>query len=111
MTHNVHGPHDEKFYKFLSSLEEEYYELKRSGYSGEGFFSKGRRLGVGVSHDLPPHLARQKALQAAEKRRGLAHVLGGGGKLGGGSLVRAGMSPREVAALVCLSYTLFFLRI
>ncbi|KAH9837355.1 WLM-domain-containing protein [Rhodofomes roseus] len=97
LTHNVHGPHDEKFYKFLAGLEEEYYALKRSGYAGEGFFSKGQRLGTNVSHDLPPHLARQRALEAAEKRRQISAILGDGGRLGG---VRGttNKSPRQLAA-------------
>ncbi|KZT08562.1 WLM-domain-containing protein [Laetiporus sulphureus 93-53] len=100
LTHNVHGPHDDKFYKFLAGLEEEYNALKRSGYAGEGFFSPGRRLGTNVSHNLPPHLARQKALEAAEKRRQLSKVLGSGGRLGaaGGRMPRINKSPRELAA-------------
>ncbi|KAH9897816.1 WLM domain-containing protein [Cubamyces lactineus] len=96
LTHNVHGPHDEKFYKFLSGLEEEYEALRKSGYSGEGFHSEGRRLGTNVSHDVPPHIARQKALEAAEKRRKISVVLGGGGRLGG--TIRGSKSPRELAA-------------
>ncbi|KAI0334343.1 hypothetical protein GY45DRAFT_1318345 [Cubamyces sp. BRFM 1775] len=96
LTHNVHGPHDEKFYKFLSGLEEEYEALRKSGYSGEGFHSEGRRLGTNVSHDVPPHIARQKALEAAEKRRKISVVLGGGGRLGG--TTRSYKSPRELAA-------------
>ncbi|KAI0714946.1 WLM domain-containing protein [Earliella scabrosa] len=96
LTHNVHAPHDEKFYKFLSGLEEEYEALRRSGYDGEGFHANGRRLGVNVSHDLPPHLARQKALEAAEKRRQTNMVLGRGGRLGG--IARGNKSPRELAA-------------
>ena len=104
LTHNVHGPHDEKFYKFLSELQDEYDELRRSGYAGEGFFSKGQRVGVGVSHNLPLHLARQKALEAAEKRRQIAIVLGGGGRRLGGSGDTKGLSPRELAAQVnCIS--------
>ncbi|TFY65780.1 hypothetical protein EVG20_g5306 [Dentipellis fragilis] len=99
LTHNVHGPHDDKFYKFLAELEEEYEALQRSGYAGEGFHSKGNRLGQNVSHDLPPHLARQRALEAAEKRRKIGAVLGSGGRLGGGSLARSGLSPRQLAAL------------
>ncbi|KAH7905741.1 WLM domain-containing protein [Hygrophoropsis aurantiaca] len=98
LTHNVHGPHDEKFYKFLAGLEEEYDVLQRSGYAGEGFFSKGQRLGVNVSHDLPPHLARAKALEAAEKRRKTAVMLNGGGRLGGRAGSTRNMSPRELAA-------------
>ncbi|KAG6830343.1 hypothetical protein H0H92_001136 [Tricholoma furcatifolium] len=97
LTHNVHGPHDDKFYKFLSGLQDEYDALQRSGYAGEGFFSEGRRLGANVSHDLPPHLARAKALEAAEKRRQTARVLGSGGRLGG-RINTKGLTPRELAA-------------
>jgi len=35
LTHIEHGPHDASFYKLLAVLEEEYYDLKRKGYSGE----------------------------------------------------------------------------
>ncbi|KAG5643139.1 hypothetical protein DXG03_001529 [Asterophora parasitica] len=97
LTHNVHGPHDEKFYKFLSELQDEYDALQRSGYAGEGFFSKGQRVGANVSHDLPPHLARAKALEAAEKRRQTSRVLGSRGRLGG-RINTKGLSPRELAA-------------
>ena len=99
LTHNVHGPHDDKFYKFLAGLEEEYAALRKSGYDGEGFHSAGRRLGTNVSHDLPPHLARQKALDAAEKRRQISLVLGAGGRLGGAA-TDANKTPRELAAEV-----------
>ena len=99
LTHNVHGPHDDKFYKFLAGLEEEYAALRKSGYDGEGFHSAGRRLGTDVSHDLPPHLARQKALDAAEKRRQISLVLGAGGRLGGAAK-DANKTPRELAAEV-----------
>ncbi|KAF8529901.1 WLM domain-containing protein [Gautieria morchelliformis] len=97
LSHNVHGPHDSKFYALLSELEQEYDDLKRSGYAGEGFHSEGARLGAGVSHDLPPHLAKIKALQAAERRRKTASVLGSGGRLGGRTTGRS-KSPRELAA-------------
>ncbi|KAJ7361193.1 WLM domain-containing protein [Mycena albidolilacea] len=97
LTHNVHGPHDEKFYKFLSGLQEEYDALQRSGYAGEGFFSKGQRVGTGVSHDLPPHLARAKALEAAEKRRKTGLLIGNGGRLGG-RIDATNLTPRELAA-------------
>ncbi|KAL1718410.1 WLM domain-containing protein [Schizophyllum commune] len=45
LTHNHRGPHDEVFYKYLDGLEDEYAALKRSGYAGEGFYSRGRVLG------------------------------------------------------------------
>ncbi|KAF9532087.1 WLM domain-containing protein [Crepidotus variabilis] len=98
LTHNVHGPHDDKFYKFLAGLQDEYDDLQRSGYAGEGFYSEGKRLG-GVTHNLPPHLARAKALEAAEKRRQNAAILAGGGQKLGSALGRNyGLSPRELAA-------------
>ncbi|KAJ7654167.1 WLM domain-containing protein [Mycena rosella] len=97
LTHNVHGPHDDKFYKFLSGLQDEYDALQRSGYAGEGFFSKGHRVSADVSHDLPPHLARAKALESAEKRRQTALMLGNGGRLGG-RINAANLTPRELAA-------------
>ncbi|KAG6380792.1 hypothetical protein JVT61DRAFT_5176 [Boletus reticuloceps] len=99
LTHNVHGPHDEKFYKSLAELEDEYDALQRSGYAGEGFFSPGYRLGAGVSHDLPPYLARVRALEAAERRRKTeTFTQGGGGRLGGRSSALERLSPRELAA-------------
>ncbi|EDR15260.1 uncharacterized protein LACBIDRAFT_301311 [Laccaria bicolor S238N-H82] len=71
LTHNVHGPHDDKFYKFLSGLQDEYDALQRSGYAGEGFFSKGPR---------------------PSKRRRTSRVLGSGGRLGEQS-IRKGRLP------------------
>lgn len=105
LTHNVHGPHDEKFYKLLSELEEEYYELQRNGYSGEGFFTEGKKLGgSGGIRNVPPHLARQKALEAAERRRKVGLLSSGSGQaLGGHKGVK--LSPRELAARVRTVFT------
>ncbi|KAJ3507915.1 hypothetical protein NLJ89_g6036 [Agrocybe chaxingu] len=97
LAHNVHGPHDDKFYKFLAGLQDEHDALQRSGYAGEGFYSEGKRLGVGISHNVPPHLARSKALEAAEKRLQTSRVLGSGGRLGGATR-NSNLSPRELAA-------------
>ncbi|KAK6908365.1 hypothetical protein I203_102366 [Kwoniella mangroviensis CBS 8507] len=92
LTHNVHGPHDAKFYKLLEELEEEYYELKRKGYSGEGFHGQGNHLsGLRV----PEHIGRQKGLEAAEKRMNVQKVIGRGGVLGG-SRNMAGKSMKEL---------------
>ena len=101
LTHNVHGSHDDEFYKYLSGLQDEYDALQRSGYAGEGFFSEGKRLGTNISHNLPPHMARRKALEAAEKRRQTS-LLGTGGRLGGENR-NPGLSPRELAARVSAS--------
>lgn len=59
----------------------------------------GHRLGTNVSHNVPPNVARIKALEAAEKRAKAQRVLNGGGRLGGRSR-NAGLSPRELAARV-----------
>ncbi|KAL1748931.1 WLM domain-containing protein [Schizophyllum fasciatum] len=45
LAHNHRGPHDEVFYAYLDGLENEYAALRRSGYAGEGFYSRGRTLG------------------------------------------------------------------
>ncbi|KAH9975615.1 WLM domain-containing protein [Russula compacta] len=99
LTHNVHGPHDQNFYNFLSRLEEEYYELKRSGYAGEGFFSHGRQLGAGIPQTVPAWVAQQRALQAAERRRRANTLSKGPVRLGGGDLANLGLTPRELAVL------------
>lgn len=81
--------------------------MQRSGYAGEGFFSEGKRLGANVSHNLPPHLARARALAAAEKRQQIARVLGGGGARLGGRIGSVGLTPREMAARVSSDFELF----
>jgi hypothetical protein len=87
----------------LSRLQEEYYELKRTGYAGEGFFSKGRRLGAGIPQTGPALIAQQRSieLEIAERRRANT-VPGTNGpvRLGGGSLTSLGLTPRELAVLV-----------
>lgn len=100
-THNVHGPHDDKFYKFLDGLQDEYDELRRTGYSGQGFLNDGKKLST-ESHNLPPGLARERALAEAEKRRKLGLLMGpaGGNKLGGSSNRNAGKSLRQILAEV-----------
>lgn len=107
LTHNLHGPHDERFYKFLAELEDEYDALQRSGYAGEGFFSPGHRLGAGVWHNLPPHPTRVCALEAAERRRMTETMSKSGGRLGGRSSALEKSSPGELAARVSLSFPKF----
>ncbi|KAI9778582.1 MAG: hypothetical protein M1839_007975 [Geoglossum umbratile] len=90
LTHNVHGPHDEKFHALLQKLREEHEQLVRSGYTGEGFLSDGKVLG---GKRIPLDEARRRARAAAEKRRDLTK--GSGQKLGGGPIVQ-GRNIREV---------------
>lgn len=95
----------DRFYKYLSGLEDEFDALQRSGYAGEGFFSDGKRLGANISHNVPLHLARAKALEAAEKRRKSSILTSGSGAKLGGINVR-GLSPRELAVKVRLAKNL-----
>ncbi|KAI5776520.1 Zn-finger in Ran binding protein and others domain-containing protein [Geopyxis carbonaria] len=78
LTHNVHGPHDERFYKLLGELTAEYEKLRASGYSGEGFYSDGKRLG---GRRVPAAEARHRAALAAQRRLQMGN--GGGRRLGG----------------------------
>ncbi|KAJ4296049.1 hypothetical protein N0V88_004751 [Collariella sp. IMI 366227] len=78
LSHNVHGPHDDKFNALWEQLREELEGLMNKGYTGEGFLSRGDRLG---GRDIPPHEARRLARAAAERRRVL--TAGSGQRLGG----------------------------
>ncbi|BEJ13840.1 hypothetical protein CspHIS471_0310140 [Cutaneotrichosporon sp. HIS471] len=93
LTHIVHGPHDASFYKLLAELEEEYYDLKRKGFSGEGFHSDGNRL---QGTRLNEYEGRRRGLAAAEKRFQQQKVMGRGGVLGGSGAGRKSM--REIVA-------------
>lgn len=73
-------------------LREEYYALKRQGYSGEGFLGTGHRLG-GRAVPLPE--IRRQARLAAEKRKTLS---AGSGQRLGGSTVPRGTNIRGVIA-------------
>ena len=85
----------------MDKLQDEYFALRSSGYSGEGFHSDGTRVGIGVSHDVPMHLARDLALKKAEERQRLGQLMGtAGGQRLGGVKQKLGKSPRELAAEV-----------
>ena len=88
----------------MSRLQEEYYELKRTGYAGEGFFSNGRRLGAGIPQTVPALVAQQRSieLEIAERRKRTNTVPGTNApvRLGGGNLANLGLTPRELAVLV-----------
>jgi hypothetical protein len=99
----VHGPHDQTFYSFLSRLQEEYYELKRSGYAGEGFFTNGHRLGGGIPQTVPALIAQQRSIELEFIERRRANTVSGTNgpvRLGGGNLAGLGLTPRELAVLV-----------
>ncbi|KAK6351941.1 hypothetical protein TWF718_005089 [Orbilia javanica] len=79
LTHCVHGPHDDKFWKMFRSLQGELETLKYTGYTGEGFLGHGESLG-GVPKGIGNYEAKKKAREAAEKRRkgdqGRGRILG-----------------------------------
>ena len=93
LSHIVHGPHDEHFHNLWNQLRDEHEHLIRKGYTGEGFLSKGHKLGG--STRIPMHEARRRARAAAERRKTLS--AGSGQKLGGAP-VRRGQDIRKVIA-------------
>lgn len=92
LSHIVHGPHDKAFHALWQQLRDEHDELARKGYTGEGFLSKGHKVG---GRRIPMDEARRQARIAAEKRRVL--TAGSGQKLGGTG-VRRGADIRKVIA-------------
>ncbi|KAJ2358184.1 hypothetical protein GGF43_000988 [Coemansia sp. RSA 2618] len=69
LVHIERAPHDHVFYALLDVLKLETEKLMARGYTGDGFFSGGRRVGVGHSHDSGvPGRTRELAVRAAERR-------------------------------------------
>jgi len=100
LVHIVRGPHDAVFYKLLDELTLELDAAMRNGWAGEGFDAPGSRVGLGVSHNLPPHQARVQALDSAEKRRKLSAHSAPPERLGGRFReVERWMDPRDLAGL------------
>ncbi|KAG8733203.1 hypothetical protein FRC11_007991 [Ceratobasidium sp. 423] len=102
LTHNAHGPHDERFYSFLNKLEDEYDALAVGGWRGSGFYAPGERLGGrgqgpwgSGRRDNFDTEGRRKALEAAEARL-RAEGFRSGGRLGGSA--QAGRTRQELAA-------------
>ncbi|ODV89862.1 hypothetical protein CANCADRAFT_12197, partial [Tortispora caseinolytica NRRL Y-17796] len=90
LVHNTHGPHNELFYKQLDQLWNEYEALQDKGYTGDGFYSQGQRLGRSgklANRSVP---LRDLVLKAAENRmKTLSLSTGSGQKLGGSKRVPA----------------------
>jgi DNA-dependent metalloprotease WSS1 len=75
LVHNVYGEHDEDFYGLLKEVTAEWELLTSKGYQGEGFFSKGRKLGEGHTFYKP-----STSISEAERRRIREVVEGRGGR-------------------------------
>ncbi|KAJ1953638.1 hypothetical protein EC988_002880 [Linderina pennispora] len=69
LVHNVRGPHDAAFYRLLDELKAETEQLMAKGYTGDGFYSSGMRVGTGVSHNAPRSQLRDRTLKAIEARQ------------------------------------------
>ncbi|KAJ2611425.1 hypothetical protein H4S08_003168 [Coemansia sp. RSA 1365] len=99
LVHIVRAPHDSVFYQHLDELRHETEELMARGYTGDGFHSDGRRVGQGVSHNVPRHQLREKRLRAVEGR---AVVMGGRARTLGGvgwAMKQAQHTPAQMAAM------------
>ncbi|KAK4984943.1 hypothetical protein LTR50_006283 [Elasticomyces elasticus] len=93
LSHIEYGPHDAKFHALWDTLRDEHETLLRKGYTGEGFLSKGHKLGSGR---VPPsHEMRRLARASAEKRRALGQ---GSGQRLGGAPARPGTDMRRIIA-------------
>lgn len=71
LAHNFHEPHDDQFFHILKGLEEEWYELCRTGEKtlGEGFSTLRISLGSPQAMGISLRTARQQTAQKAEGRR------------------------------------------
>lgn len=94
LAHIVHGPHDGKFHALWDQLRDEHEGLLMKGYTGEGFLSKGYKLGGNTR--VPMHEARRFARAAAEQRSQQAALSRGSGQRLGGAPLRRGDDIREV---------------
>ena len=97
LSHIIWGDHDGNFHRLWDELRDEWETLTRKGYTGEGFLSKGERLGGGRAP--PPHEMRRLARANAEKRQQQSKLSKGSGqKLGGNPLHLYGVDVRQVIA-------------
>ncbi|KAJ4397587.1 hypothetical protein N0V93_001819 [Gnomoniopsis smithogilvyi] len=94
LCHIVHGPHDAKFHALWDQLRDENEGLVMKGYTGEGFLSKGHKLGGRSS--VSPQEARRLARATAEERARQAERSRGSGQRLGGAPLRRGQDIRAV---------------
>lgn len=78
LCHNVIGPHNRAFHNLWDQLRDEHEALLMRGYTGEGFLSKGQKLG---GSRVPIDEVRRKARASAEQRR--SGTTSSGQRLGG----------------------------
>ncbi|KAL0095359.1 WLM-domain-containing protein [Phycomyces blakesleeanus] len=96
LVHIVRAPHDATFYKMLEELNQELDELIRTGYTGQGFYSMGNRVGTG--QNPLSHQVKYRAATAAEKRRRLQGIMLPVGGICLGGIQHQDVSPSIMAA-------------
>ncbi|CAK9438097.1 uncharacterized protein LODBEIA_P24160 [Lodderomyces beijingensis] len=80
LTHNVHGPHDKKFYDYLAQLEKRYGELKYGGGGKSNYRCEENTLGRGMlPNGLVDVRAKRLAVMSKTKFKAETHKLGGTG--------------------------------
>lgn len=89
LSHNVHGPHDEKFHALWDKLRSELEDLIRKGYTGDGFLGRGHVLG-GRQIPLQERSRRWREAQDKRNKDGQNRIAKAGRKLGGSAA-----SPRD----------------
>lgn len=80
LSHNVHGPHDEKFYSLLDKLKAEYDQSRSKSASSTDYRCEQQKLGrAGLTNGYVPIRAQRiKALSNAPKFISESRVLGSG---------------------------------
>lgn len=69
LTHNKHGPHDDKFYTYMGELRRELEDLMAEGFTGDGFFSAGKALGK--SNEKSPFSSTGRTLSSGLPTSGI----------------------------------------
>eukprot|EP01134_Creolimax_fragrantissima_P007296 CFRG7296T1 len=99
LVHNVHGPHDVKFYKLLEVIRVECKKWMDKGFTGAtGFDTVGKKLG-GPRWCNPSEAEKHRVMELAALKRRQNTLYMNGVRLGGNTnLQSAGRTPSELAA-------------
>lgn len=92
LTHNYRGPHDDKFFKFLEGLTDEYQSWRKKRYLA--YSGSGQRLGAGLPRNGRVNV-REARVQHQQRVQARNQLLGVGGRLGGSGPARP--SPVAIA--------------
>ncbi|WEJ95891.1 hypothetical protein PSN45_003422 [Yamadazyma tenuis] len=84
LTHNIHGPHNDKFYKFLDKIKERFEEIQYNPSSVTGYVCEENKLGRGNTLFRDYKSIRDKRIEALGKAKYKSEFrkLGGNSKTG-----------------------------